>query len=288
MSIDQAIFEDLPGGRLAIEPVLLHELLDRGSSAPSPSLAAAVAVADVWRDSSALSACLVKEESLMTRLMRHTPSAALLAATLIGGFFADADAAVIVVTPTDDARGIDGLLDGNFSCCVDPGIVTATLNMSFEERVALEFALGALPSDASITSATLTLHLPVAPLPIPNFAEIHGYAGDGTISAVDMTVSNLLASFGVNAAGAVDISIDPGFIQDLLTTDEDFAGFMLRNVTNPSGVLSMWTSDSGFPQFSPTLSLEYEVVPEPSSLVLMATAMALAARRVRRQIGHTD
>ena len=149
----------------------------------------------------------------MTRQMRQTLGAGFLAAALVGGLFTRAEAAVLLITPTDDARGIDGLLDGNFTCCVDPGIVTATLNMSFEERVALEFALGALPSDATITSATLTLHLPVAPLPVPNSADLHGYAGDGVITAADMTVSNLLTGFVANAAGALDISFDPGFIQ---------------------------------------------------------------------------
>src|SRR5687768_15597036 len=113
--------------------------------------------------------------------------------------------------------------------------------MSFAERVALEFALAGLPSGAAVTSATLTLHLPVAPLPIPNFADVHGYAGDGTITAADMTVSNLVAGFSVNAAGAVDIPIDPGFIQELLTTHGDFAGLMLRNVAVGGGVLTMWT-----------------------------------------------
>lgn len=218
----------------------------------------------------------------MTRRIRQRLTAGVLAAALVAGFSARADAALILITPTDDARGIDGLLDGNFSCCVDPGLVAVTLNMSFEERVALEFALVGLPSDATITSATLTLHAAVAPLPVPNFADVHGYAGDGTIAAADMTVSNFLTGFTVNGAGQIDISIDPLFIQALLTADEDFAGFMLRNVTVPTGVITLWTSDSGFPQFTPTLALEYEVVPEPSSLLLLGTALTLAARSARR------
>jgi hypothetical protein len=218
----------------------------------------------------------------MTRQIRQTLAAGVLASALVAGFSTRADAALISITPADDARGIDGMLDGNFSCCVDPGLVGVTLNMGFEERVALEFALGALPSDATITSATLTLHAAAAPLPIPNFADVHGYAGDGTITAADMTVSNLLTGFTVNGAGQIDISLDPGFIQALLTADEDFAGFMLRNVTAPTGVISLWTSDSGFPQFTPTLALEYEVVPEPSTLLLFGTALTLIARRVRR------
>jgi hypothetical protein len=216
-------------------------------------------------------------------MTRQMLMAGVLSATLVGGFFTRGEAAVILITPTADARGIDSFLDGNYSCCVDPGIVTATRNMSFEERVALEFALVGLPSDVMITSATLTLHLPVVPLPVPNFADVHGYAGDGTIAATDFTVSNLLTGFVANAAGAVNIAIDPAFIQALLTADEDFAGFIVRNVTVPSGVLSMYTSNSGFPDFFPTLAIEYDAVAEPSTLVLLGSALAFGARRVLRR-----
>lgn len=218
----------------------------------------------------------------MTRQIRRTLTAGVLAAALVAGFSAHADAALISITPADDARGLDSFLDGNFSCCMDPGLGTVTLNMSFEERVALEFALGALPSDATITSATLTLHAAAAPLPVPNFADVHGYAGDGTITAADMTVSNLLTGFTVIGAGQIDIAIAPAFIQALLTADEDFAGFMLRNVTVPTGVITLWDSTAGFPQFTPTLALEYEVVPEPSTLLLLGTALTLGARYARR------
>ena len=134
------------------------------------------------------------------------------------------------------------------------GTVTLT---TFEERAALEFALGGLPPNPVINSATLTLFIPVAPL-VLNDAQVHGYAGDGVIMVPDLTVANLLTDFQVGAAGSVVIPLDPSFIQDLVTANEAFAGFMLRNVTAASGVFTIWTVDSGFDQFNPVLELDVE------------------------------
>lgn len=224
---------------------------------------------------------------------RRTLTRILLALAMLAGVTlgAPADAATLVIMPTDDDRGIDGMLTGNFLCCqLDSGQATVTLSPFFEERAALEFALAGLPSGATITAATLTVHVPAVPLPAaPNFADVHGYAGDGTITAADLIVSNLVASFQVNVAGPIDIALDPAFIQGLLTADADFAGFMLRNVTNPSGVFSIWTVDSLAPQYNPYITIDYtidhQLVPEPSSLLLVATALALGARRAVRH--HT-
>jgi hypothetical protein len=87
---------------------------------------------------------------------------------------------------------------------------------------------------------------------------LHGYTGDGVITAADLTLNNLLTTFQVSAAGSVVIPIDTSFIPDLLIANEIFAGFALRNVTDPSGVFTFYTVDSGFEQFNPILTLELD------------------------------
>jgi hypothetical protein len=128
---------------------------------------------------------------------------------------------------------------------------------TFEEPAALEFTLGGVPVDAVVSSATLALSIPVALLALDT-AELHGYTGDGVITAADLTLNNLLTTFQVSAAGSVVIRIDTSFIQDLLIANEIFAGFALRNVTDPSGVFTFYTVDSGFEQFNPILTLELD------------------------------
>ncbi len=213
-------------------------------------------------------------------------SRVLLGLVIVGALFPTRAAAIsIPIFPTDDDRGIDALLDGNFLCCqLDMGQATVTLT-TFEERAALEFALAGVPIDAIITSATLTLFFPVAPA-VVNTAEVHGYAGDGVIAAADLTLENPLTEFQVGAAASVVIPIDASFIQDLLIAGEAYAGFSLRNVTVPSGVFTFWTVDSGFEQFNPVLELDVDetrVVPEPGSIVLVTTALAAACAGRRRR-----
>ena len=72
---------------------------------------------------------------------------------------------------------------------------------TFEERAALEFALGGVPVDAVVSSATLALSIPVALLALDT-AELHGYTGDGVITAADLTLNNPLTTFQVSAAGS--------------------------------------------------------------------------------------
>ena len=193
-------------------------------------------------------------------------------------------AALISITPSDDRRGIDAFLDGTFDALqFDPGQNTVTLSMFFEERAALEFSLAALPADALIVASTLTLHLPVLPA-VANSADVHGYAGDGTVQVADLDTTNSLTNVAVNAL-SVSVPIPTTFLQGLLDADEGFAGFVLRNVTVPTGVFSIWTIDAaGQEAFFPTLEIEYESaqVPEPSAVLLLAAGLAVCGGRVFR------
>jgi hypothetical protein len=82
---------------------------------------------------------------------------------------------------------------------------------------------------------------------------------------------------------SVDISIAPSFIQTLLAGDEGFAGLVLRNVTPGGGTFAIWTSRADSPENFPTLAIEYEVVPEPGTLLLVGTVLAACGRRALRR-----
>jgi hypothetical protein len=206
---------------------------------------------------------------------------------LTGGLASQVEADTIVLTPADDRRARrlldppDGMPDDFHLQFIGDlgGLDTVTLNLSEEERFAMEFALGALPGGAVILSSVLTLHLPVAPLPAMNSAEVHGYAGDGTVQGDDLFAENFLASFHP-VVPSFDISIGSSFLQELLLAGEGFAGLALRNVTIPQGTFTLWNVD-GPAATRPTLTIEYEVVPEPSTLVLVGCTLAVCGRRLR-------
>lgn len=200
-------------------------------------------------------------------------------------------AASIVLTPADDRRGLFNFgLDTEFSLQTDDGLATVTYvtgplpGTGFEERFALEFALGALPLGATIVSATLTLHMPVLPAMVMQSSEIHGYAGDGVVQGADLSSTNYLTLFHPNAL-TMHIPIDVGFVQDLIDAGEDFAGLALRNVTMPNGVFTVWTVN-GPAATAPTLTLEYDespIVAEPSTLLLLGSALVAGGRWARRR-----
>jgi len=202
--------------------------------------------------------------------------ALLVSIVMAAGFPAPAAAIPLVLFPTDDDRGLDALLDGSYLCCqTDDGITNATIT-TFEERPALEFALGAVPAGSTISSATLTLFIATAPL-VDNTGHVHGYAGDGVITASDLTVDNFLTDFQVTAAGPLTIPLDPSFIQALLDLDEAFAGFALRNVTVPQGFFAFWTVDFFDEELHPRLTLELaetQPIPEPGSIALLVSGLA--------------
>jgi hypothetical protein len=100
----------------------------------------------------------------------------------------------------------------------------------------------------------------------------------------DLPLFSLPTNFAENAGGPGDLAIAPVFIQALLTADEDFGRFLLRNVTVLAGVYKIGTVDFSVEDLYPTLETAYEMVPEPGSLLLVGTALILGARRLRRTV----
>ena len=93
-----------------------------------------------------------------------------------------------------------------------------------EHRFALEFPLTALPADATITGATLSLRTS-APEGAGDTA-IYGYAGDGEITDDDVQVSGIPVPITPTTAGREDHDVTALLTPEVLAAG--WAGFSLR------------------------------------------------------------
>lgn len=215
----------------------------------------------------------------------------------------DVSATMITLTAVVSDRGIDhalrdGIFDNVFGDSSVTQITTPPLgNLDSEERTAIEFMLGAIPSGSIIDSLALQLSPQGGSMNLglsaAEMGEIHGYAGNGVIQVGDMMVMNLVGSIpGPTPDGAVTISILTGWFQSLIDSASPFAGMMFKGVDGPNAVtFSFAGTFSGIPVAQrPTLFVEFHeggtVIPEPSTLVLFGTgAVAMLLRARRRQSG---
>jgi PEP-CTERM motif len=82
---------------------------------------------------------------------------------------------------------------------------------------------------------------------------------------------------------ALDVAVQTAFLQGLVDAGELFAGFALRNETPGGGVFSIDTIDWGDPTVHPTLTVEFEPVPEPASLMLLGMGLVGIGLGLRRR-----
>jgi len=232
----------------------------------------------------------------------HTPKLATwaaLAVVLLACATRDAAATTINITATVSDRGLDVFPWDGMGANVfgNPSVVQITTppagtQSASEERTAVEFPLGIIPGGSTIDSVMLRLSPALQGLNLGlsagEVSEVHGYAGDGQIQVADLSDSMAVASIvGPTPNGTVTLLLSVNWFQSLIAADSAFAGLMFKGVPGPLAVV--YNFDSAFAGVPiaerPTLIVDYQeggVIPEPGTLALIATGLALLRRRGRR------
>lgn len=139
-------------------------------------------------------------------------------------------------------------------------------------RASMEFDISSVSGTVSSASITYTREAVTNP---PAGYRVHGYVGDGVVTASDLSVNNQLGpTYSTTAASTVDVTT---YVASLVSGHQSFAGFTFSGFAGGSGMAIR--SSEPFIN-APVLSITY-IVPEPVSLVSAAAAIPLLARRRR-------
>jgi len=208
-------------------------------------------------------------------LMKLIYSCCLLVAVAALAAAGSAKAAVgISLSPVDDAFATDQPNDGVFDLLFPSSpanIVGGSPNAEY--RSALEFQLTSIPLNSIINSATITLREVAASGSGGSVGvNVHAYVGNGVVELSDMYVNHQVAGPVI-----VNLGVPPPPIQfdvtnainGFYTSGATFAGFMLRGPPNDFA-LQLGSNDNPNVGSRPTLGIVYTVVPEPSTLMLLA------------------
>jgi hypothetical protein len=175
--------------------------------------------------------------------------------------------------------GADGEVGQGFDNVLGTGwdpILTCRAGNDFftEYRFALEFPLDALPDDATITGATLTIRAATGAL--SGQTAVRAYAGDGTVSADDVLVTGTAVL--VTPAADLRETYDVSSLMSPQMVESGWAGFSFRH--DPlAGVIGTWDcpDSADFPILTIEYSLLAPATPTPTATPTMTPSPTLAA-----------
>lgn len=140
-------------------------------------------------------------------------------------------------------------------------------------RCALEFSLASVPTDATVTSATLSLAAvgsggvwvnPNCASPPGCPVDLGGYAGDGLVALGDLSAGSRISTFTPRTQSPTSEAHDvTAFVQGLKSTDSGWAGFTLSG-----GGTDDWLywNVPGWAE-PPALTISFRIPPASSSLL---------------------
>lgn len=198
-----------------------------------------------------------------------------------------ADTVLISAYADKQLRDFDG--DNFYEDHLNTDELRAAIHTGYVDvRSAIEFDLSVIDASSTITSAFLDLTL----TGYSNISgsigfEIHGYAGNGTIDSLDVTVDNLLTSYSSvpspsSSADAPFYTID---VTDHINTTfpSGFSGFSIRleDKICLAGCGLIFASSEfggdflGAIDYPPSLTINYSVseVPAPTAAILFWSAL---------------
>jgi hypothetical protein len=188
---------------------------------------------------------------------------------------------VAAATATDE-----GPQDGVFDAFAPFNFLSVNNNGFTSFRTALEFDIASVLAESTINAATLTMFVDF--VEGTRQIELHGYAGDGTISLDDFSLDGVVASTTLNPPGGHAVLFDArAFLHSLVTSGEAFAGFNIReDPANPSNFIVLSFA-------APRLSVDFTAqVPEPSGILVLTaglfTVLCAKIGRGRKLDGRDD
>lgn len=204
-----------------------------------------------------------------------------LSASLVVAASSFAIAAVSSSQPVSDRDGYsNGSLTGPFTLRPD-GLGSLIVGMGFDSntyhwRSGMEFDIAAI--SGTVTSATLSYTFSVVQNG-PAAYQIHGYVGDGSVSAADLAVSNVITPVltSPNTFPPPTTTDVTGYIKGLVNQHRAYAGFTFSGFAGGRGFAMVSSEPHVTP---PTLNITY-TVPEPVSAGALLSLVMLG-RRTRK------